>query len=193
MLTNNDTYNKALSDGLYAQIGENNDFLPTQYRLSQGNDDQSFWAFASLTAAETNFPEREGMPSWLALSQVVYEEQMGRWDNSSCDGGLRWQIFQFNKGFNYKNSISNGALFQIAARLAYYTKKQSYVDTAKKIFDWTVKIGFITKDYVVFDGAHVDTGCTNIENGQWTYNVGVYLAGCAYLYKHVSLISFLAY
>src|SRR5437773_12544718 len=76
---------------------------------NQGNDDQAFWAFAVMSAAENKYPDPPaGGPQWLALAQAVFNLQVSRWDVTNCNGGLRWQIFPFNNGYNYKNSISNG-------------------------------------------------------------------------------------
>ena len=70
-----------------------------------------------MIAAETNFENPPtDQPQWLALAQAVFNTQASRWDNTSCGGGLKWQIFTFNNGYNYKNSISNGCFFNLGAR-----------------------------------------------------------------------------
>ena len=53
-----------------------------------------FWGMAAMRAAETNFqnPPKD-QPQWLALAQAVWNTQMERWDDTTCGGGLRWQIF----------------------------------------------------------------------------------------------------
>jgi mannan endo-1,6-alpha-mannosidase len=108
-----------------------------------------------------------------------------RWDEDHCNGGLRWQIFSFNNGFNYKNSISNGCFFNIAARLARFTGNQTYAYWAEKVYDWEVSVGLITDKFQIFDGAGVDNGanCTKIDQLQWTYNAGIYLHGAAVMYN----------
>ena len=98
--------------------------MPENVTKEEGNDDQAFWAFAVMSAAELKFPDPgKDKPSWLALAQAVFNTQVPRWDTQSCAGGLRWQIFFSNPGWDYKNTISNGAFFQLAARLARYTGK----------------------------------------------------------------------
>jgi len=52
----------------------------------------------------------------------------------------------------YKNSISNGAFFQISARLARFTGNQTYVDWAEKIWDWVEEIGLMSSTYDIYDG-----------------------------------------
>lgn len=42
------------------------------------------------------------------------------------------------------------------------------------------------KDYNIFDGAHVETNCTDINRAQFSYNNGVFLLGAAYMYNYVS-------
>ena len=96
------------------QVGENDDYMPANQTHSEGNDDQCFWALAAMSAAELNFPNPPSdKPQWLALAQAVFNEQWSRWDTQNCGGGLRWQIFPFNSGYDYKNSISNGCLFHL--------------------------------------------------------------------------------
>jgi len=87
--------------------------------------DQSFWAIAAMAAAEYGLPDSkvEGEPSWLSLVQAVFNEQVERWDSKTCGGGLRWQTMVKN-GWDFKNTISNGCFFHIAARLARYTGDQ---------------------------------------------------------------------
>jgi len=49
---------------------------------------------AAMTAAETNFQNPPpDQPQWLALAQAVFNTQASRWDDTSCGGGLKWQIF----------------------------------------------------------------------------------------------------
>ena len=119
----------------------------------------------------------------------VFNEQAARWDTSTCDGGLRWQIFTFNDGYNYKNSIAAGAFFQLAARLARYTGNQTYADWATKSYEWTSTVGFISDDYRVFDGAFVKGNCSAISRLQWTYVAATFMYGSAVMTNYVSRLS----
>lgn len=146
---------------------------------------------AVLSAAEYNFPNPPvDQPQWLALAQAVFNTQAARWDTTDCNGGLRWQIFQWNNGFDYKNSISQACFFNIAARLALYTGNVTYADWAYKVWDWTVSIKFMqgsTEDaFYIYDGSHTETGCTEIIPYQWTYNVGAFLLGAAAMYNYTA-------
>jgi mannan endo-1,6-alpha-mannosidase len=139
---------------------------------------------AAMSAAENNFPDPPSdSPQWLALAQAVFNSQALRWDNETCGGGLRWQIFQYNNGYDYKNSISNGCFFNLGARLARYTGNQTYADWAEKVFAWEMSIGLIDKNYNIFDGSDTTINCTQVDHLQWTYNGGIYLHGVATMYN----------
>ncbi|KAL8990895.1 MAG: hypothetical protein Q9177_000549 [Variospora cf. flavescens] len=185
--TGDPTYNTVVTQGLMAQISEDKDFMPRNQTKTEGNDDQAFWAFAAMSAAELNFPDPPpDQPSWLALAQAVFNEQARRWDTTACGGGLRWQIFQWNKGYEYKNSISNGAFFQLAARLARYTGNKTYADWADKTWDWMETTPLITDQYNIYDGADMKNNCSQPDQIQWTYNVGTFLMGAANLYNYTN-------
>lgn len=184
--TGDTAYNKLTSEALLFQIGPNADYMPPNQTLTEGNDDQGFWGLAVMSAAEFRFEEPGGSPGWLALAQAVFNTQAARWDTQHCGGGLRWQIFQFNAGWDYKNSISQACFFQLAARLALYTGNTSYADWAVRTWDWMIASGLMQLDtYFVFDGVHIDN-CSDITIWQWTYNAGGFLLGAAAMYNLTS-------
>lgn len=184
--TGDDQYNAITTQAMEHQIGENNAYMPTNQTSTLGNDDQAFWGMAAMSAAENKFPDLpDGKPSWLSLAQGVFNTQKDRWDNQTCGGGLRWQIYPFNKGFNYKNTISNGCFFNIAARLYKYLGNQTYADWAERAFEWELSAGLMSKDYHFFDGTGDETNCTQINKIQWTYNAGVHMAGAAAMWNAV--------
>lgn len=179
--TEDPSYNAVVTQALMAQVGPNFNYMPPAYFTSLGNDDQAFWALAVLSAQEYGFPAPSGQNSsvWLELAKNVFDSQTPRWEMANCNGGLRWQIFESNKGYTYKNSISNGALFQIAARLARYTGNQTYVEWAHKTWDWMSGVGLISPSYQVFDGTDLTTNCSSLDHTQWTYNPAVLIYGTA--------------
>ncbi|KAI0602754.1 glycosyl hydrolase family 76-domain-containing protein [Biscogniauxia sp. FL1348] len=178
--TGDSTYNDITQQGLLHQVGPYNDYMPPNQTLTEGNDDQGFWGMSAMTAAEYNFQDPpEGQPQWLALAQAVFNTQAARWDMDHCNGGLRWQIFTWNNGFNYKNSISQACFFNIAARLALYTGNATYADWAVRTWDWMVNVNFIDHNYRVYDGAHIEDNCTAITPYEFSYNVGAFLLGAA--------------
>ncbi|VVT58114.1 uncharacterized protein SAPINGB_P006044 [Magnusiomyces paraingens] len=187
--TGNDTWNDVLKTSLLYQIGDDWNYMPSNQTTTEGNDDQGFWGITVMAAAEKNFsnPSSE-WPSWAYLAQAVFNTMAWRWDTTYCNGGLRWQIFTWNNGYNYKNTVSNGCLFHMAARLARYTSNETYVQWAEKVWDWVTDVGYINTSsstaWPVYDGGYISDNCTDVSNLEWTYNSGLFIAGAAYLYNH---------
>ncbi|AAS53901.2 AFR530Wp [Eremothecium gossypii ATCC 10895] len=186
-LCDNQEYESVLRESMIAQTGDKFDYIPANQSTTEGNDDQGVWALFIMGAVERNFkdPEKEGMPGWLTMVQTVFNKMEARWDAENCGGGLRWQIFQWNNGYTYKNTIANGCLFQLAARLGRYTGNQTYLDVASKVFQWLVDVKYIVLEDKarVFDGAHIHENCSDIKGIEWSYNHGIILAGAAYMYN----------
>lgn len=143
---------------------------------------------AVLSAAEYNFPNPPASsPQWLALAQNVFNSQAARWNTAQCGGGLRWQIFVWNNGYLYKNSISQACFFNMASRLALYTGNHTYAVWADRIWEWMVDVKFLHEDsYYIYDGAAVQTNCTEVVPYQWTYNAGAFLHGAAAMYNYTA-------
>ncbi|KAK8188432.1 glycosyl hydrolase family 76-domain-containing protein [Phyllosticta capitalensis] len=196
--TGDTTYNDITTQALLFQTGPDADYMPANQTKSEGNDDQVFWAFACLSAAELGFPNPPASsPQWLALAQAVFNTQVTRWDAGTCGGGLRWQIFTFNNGYDYKNTISNGGFFQLAARLARYTGNATYGEWAEKMWDWmadsplmmaangaaTTGAGGTPATLNIYDGTSTSGNCSEADHLQWTYNYGTLIAGSAYMYN----------
>ncbi|KAI0476017.1 glycoside hydrolase family 76 protein [Xylariaceae sp. FL0804] len=185
--TGDDTYNNITQEGLLFQVGPYNDYMPPNQTLTEGNDDQGFWGMAVMTAAEYNFQNPpEDQPQWLALAQAVFNTQAARWDMAHCDGGLRWQIFTWNNGYNYKNSISQACLFNIASRLAVYTGNTTYSDWAVKIWDWMTQVKLMDETYRIYDGAHIEDNCQSVTPYEFSYNVGAFLLGAAAMVQYTN-------
>jgi len=186
-LTNDTQFNDKVTQAMLFQVGPNNDYMPPNRTKDEGNDDQSFWGMAAMTAAENNYPNPpSGQPGWLALAQAVFNTQAPRWDANTCGGGLRWQIFTFNNGYNYKNTISNGCFFNMAARLGRYTGNQTYFDWADKMWNWMETIGVVTNDFHAYDGTDANINCTAINHIEWTYNTGALMYGAAMMWNATS-------
>ncbi|OQO13363.1 hypothetical protein B0A48_01591 [Cryoendolithus antarcticus] len=185
--TNDTSYNPTMTQALLAQVGPNNDYMPPAYFTSLGNDDQAFWAFAVLTALEYGYlSPLNSTTQWLDLAVAVWNTQVRRWDTTSCGGGLKWQVFQSNAGFNYKNTVSNGAFFQISARLARYTGNQTYVEWAGRSWDWMNATGLFDAQYNVFDGSDDLINCTRVDHTAWTYNPAILMYGSAMMYNYTN-------
>ncbi|KAJ6150861.1 mannan endo-1-6-alpha-mannosidase [Penicillium chermesinum] len=182
--TGDDTYNEDVSVGLQWQGGDHGDYMPSNYSSYLGNDDQMFWGLSALTAAEYGFPDRKEGFSWLSLAQGTFNTMKARWDNESCGGGMRWQLFVYQgSGYTLKNAISNGGFFQLAARLAMYTQKSEYADWARKTWEWCLTTPMINnKTWTINDSTQGSNNCADTDHMQWSYNYGVFLAGAAYMY-----------
>lgn len=157
-----------------------------------------FWGIAAITAAEMNLPQAPssyGTWDWLALAEGVFRDQTSGnnvgWDTTACGGGVRWQKFFYQGGGYYmKNSISNGGLFQLVARLYRYTGNSEYKDWAEKIWNWSVNSPLVNNQtWNVADSTQMQDDCTSQGNTQFSYNYGTYLMGCAYMYNSVSIHS----
>ncbi|KAF4546297.1 Mannan endo-alpha-mannosidase dcw1 [Lasiodiplodia theobromae] len=182
--TGDDQYNEWVQQGMIHQIGDNADYMPANQSKSLGNDDQGFWGMAAMSAAESKFPDPpEGQPGWLALAQAVYTTQYLRWDTSTCGGGLRWQIYSFNAGYTYKNTITQGCFFNVASRLARYTGNQTYAEQAEKAWNWIQNLGLVNAEYHFYDGSDSTINCTKFDRTQWTYNAGIFLHGAATMWN----------
>ncbi|GAB7363225.1 hypothetical protein MBLNU230_g3507t1 [Neophaeotheca triangularis] len=182
--TGDPSYNDVVMEAMMHQVGPEANFEPPNQTKSLGNDDQAFWAIAAMSAAEVKFPNPpDDQPQWLALAQAVFNRQAPRWDDTTCAGGLKWQIFAFNNGYNYKNSISNGCFFNLAARLGAYTGNDTYFEWAARAWDWSEAVGLVSNNYQVFDGTDDNKNCTDMNHIQWSYNSGVYLLGAATMWN----------
>ncbi|KAK4125945.1 glycoside hydrolase family 76 protein [Parathielavia appendiculata] len=181
--TNDRSYDKLISTALLAQVGPNFDYMLPSHFGQEGNDDQAFWGFAVMSAAERNFPHPdENVPSWLQLGSNIWNSLSSRWNTTACGGGLLWQIFASNpNGLDYKNTVSNGGLFQISARLARATGNNTYLEWAEKVWDWTEAVGLIDADGNVYDGAHASRDCKDTNPVTFSYSAAIYLYGAAVL------------
>ncbi|KAJ5786920.1 Mannan endo-1-6-alpha-mannosidase DCW1 [Penicillium pulvis] len=188
--TGDSTYNNITIQAMEHQAGDKGDFMPNNQTYTEGNDDQCFWALSAMMAAERNFTNpSSSYPGWLSMVQAVFNEQANRWDTASCNGGLRWQIYTWNAGYNYKNTIANGCFFDIAARLARYTGNETYAEWATKSWNWAKAVGLITSDYQVYDGTTDVSNCTSYDRTRWSYTAGIYLHGASVMYNYTSSLS----
>lgn len=183
----NDTYVSTIIEAMMYQKGDDSNFMPLNQTTTEGNDDQVFWGIAAIQAAERNFTNPgTGKPTWFDLATATFNTMKNRWDESSCGGGLRWQIFQWNNGYDYKNTVSNAGLFHLGARLLRYTGNDSYyLDWCDMTYDWMVDVGFIEESsWYVIDGATTTSNCTVKTPYLWSYNLALMVAGCAYMYNY---------
>ncbi|KAI2638468.1 family 76 glycoside hydrolase [Xylaria nigripes] len=180
------SYDDMIFTALQFQVGDDWDYMPSNWTASMGNDDQSFWAYAALLAAETGFRNPDSnQPQWLALAQAVFNEQTNmdrRVASGNCEWGLRWQAFSTNNGWDYVNTVANACYFNIGSRLAHYTGNKTYAELAEKSWDFIKGHNYISDLYDAYDGAHTPN-CTEINKAQFSYNAAMLLQGCAFMYN----------
>lgn len=192
----NHTLDSWVREALVFQSGSNWDFMTENQTSVEGNDDQAFWGIAAMNAAEKNFTSPGGKyPPWLYFAQGTFNTMANRWSTTDCQGGLRWQIYSWNAGYDYKNMVSNGCLFHLASRLARFTNNVTYVEWAERVWDWAMDIGFmhpinpsaadpVDVQIQVFDGAHTTKNCSDLTTAEWSYDQGLLISGTAYLYNY---------
>lgn len=99
--------------------------------------------------------------------------------STQYNGGLKWQIFPSNAGYDYK---SNGGFFQLAARLGRYTGNQIYVAWAERMWNWVTAIGLVSSTtFNVYDGTGDLQNCSSVDQLQWSYNNAIFIYGSAIL------------
>jgi mannan endo-1,6-alpha-mannosidase len=99
---------------------------------------------------------------------------------------LRWQVYPYLVGYDYKNSIANGCFFNLASRLARYTENDTYSQNAEKTWNWIQGTGLMTSDYKIYDGGHIEYNCTDVNRVEFSYNMAVWTLGAANMYNYVS-------
>jgi hypothetical protein len=105
-------------------------------------------------------------PRYLSLSTAVFADLVNRWDPTTCNGGLHWQILPSNpNGYSYKNSAANGGFFQLCARLYRYTSTSTYLFWAEKSWDWMSGVELLSTQgsaIHVYDGTQSDQSCSQV-------------------------------
>ncbi|KAK7921525.1 family 76 glycosyl hydrolase [Apiospora marii] len=175
--------------GLEWQLGEHGDFLPANWTVQAGNDDQGIWANAGLTAAMSGLPAPSvnGTSDWLSPARKVVDElTVRRIDNGTTEGALRWQIAPFNNGYNYINTASNAAYFALAAGLAHETKNDTLAEQAASTYEILTKLGLIDDKFNIYDGCQTTDDCKTVSRLQVSENPGLLLTGAAYMYNQTN-------
>lgn len=193
-LTGDSQYDATISEALQFQLGDYDAFMPPNQTKTLGNDDQSCWALSAMTAAEIGLPKPKDA-EWVDYARNVWQIQSERLGSGEdkCAGGLRWQIYTFNAGYNYMNAWSNGNFFLLSSRLAKFTGNATYSQYADKIFKWSQTVGLVDKDFSVYDGTDSVANCSEVSKLRWTATHGLYTEGAALMYNIVSLLNFPVY
>jgi mannan endo-1,6-alpha-mannosidase len=186
-LTGDAQYNKLVQSAIQSQAGEIHSFMPSSQRPMSGNSDQAIWGITAIDADEKGFTgSSDG--SYLDMAKAVFEQQVVRWDNYTCAGGLRSKINPDDVGFEYKDSFSTGTFFQLAARLALRTQNSTYTQWASKAYDWAVEADLVNEQgWTVMDGTNSSNNCSSVSQTQWSANAGTFLYGSAVMYNLVGI------
>jgi predicted alpha-1,6-mannanase (GH76 family) len=140
--------------------------------LNQYYDDQGWWALAWIDAYEWSHDSK-----YLDMAEQIFADMVKGWDDT-CGGGIWWR-----KDRRYKNAIANELFLWTAAGLAAAVKdperRTTYLDWAKREWQWFAASGMINAQGLINDG--LTANCQNNGRNTWTYNQGVILGGLATL------------
>jgi predicted alpha-1,6-mannanase (GH76 family) len=143
--------------------------------LNEYYDDEGWWALGWAGAYEVTHDAR-----YLEMSETIFADMSGGWDEAACAGGIWWK-----KPKQYKNAIANELFLSVAAKLASLTqdeqKRATYLDWAQREWKWFAASGMINSENLVNDG--LDATCHNNHRTTWTYNQGVIIGGLTMLSK----------
>lgn len=136
-------------------------------------DDESWMALALIRAYDLTGDRR-----YLDTAKTLYADIETGWDETCCGsqpGGIWW-----NKGHSQKATASNAGPVIAGARLARRTGDSSYLDFARKVYDYWLANMVDPITYRVTD--HIDTDGTRVF-WKFTYNEGLMIGASVELYR----------
>ena len=135
--------------------------------LNEFYDDEGWWALAWIRASDAT-----GNDQYLEAAIDIFND-MQTGTNTPCGGGIRWKK-EGEDGSGYVNAIANELYLATAASLARRVSKNStYLDIAKKQWNWFSDSGMINEKGLINDGLNGE--CKNNGLQTWSYNQGVIL------------------
>jgi hypothetical protein len=137
-----------------------------------------------------NAYENTGDESYLTGAKELVTYILSGWDHSiNSATGEEWGGIYWGPYYKSKHTCSNGPVISTLVRLSTITKDSTYLDWAKKVYDFSYKT-FRMDNGVYGDmiGTTVDDEDKTIAHGSldttaYTYNTGVMISGGAYLYN----------
>ena len=144
-------------------------------------DDDAWWALALVRAYD-----RTRVPEYLAMAETIFNVVQGAWDESTCSGGVWWNVTR-----REKNAIENELFITLSTRLYIRTGKKEYLDWARRTLDWFDGTGMQGPSGLINDGVDLST-CGSNHKTAWTYNQGVILGGLADLHTITGDYGYLA-
>lgn len=106
-------------------------------------------------------------------------------NDSPCRGGVFWYRDRGAKQANRARLLSTVSSLQYAllsARLYAVTGKETYLEAAKRTYDWVFDAKLVDNQGRVFDGTY-SPRCWQIEKKEHSYNSGLFLGVAGLLYK----------
>ena len=168
--TNSSTYRQMIDD-VYDGFAA---YYPTFY--NNFNDDQGWWALASIRAYEitgsTRYKDRA-----VSLFNTIYGES-----DSTLGGGIWWR----KSPHDQKNVATNGPAIITAVKLKNATGDSTYLTKAQSLYSW-MKSNLSDGAGHVYD--HVDS--TGVSKWDFTYNFGAFIGAAGALYGATSTSSYL--
>ncbi|KAJ4270273.1 hypothetical protein NW762_001949 [Fusarium torreyae] len=133
--------------------------------LNEFYDDEGWWALAWIRAHDATGDEQ-----YLEAAIDIFNDMQGG-AGTPCGGGIFWK-----KDGDYVNAIANELYLAAAASLARRVPNNgTYLDIAKKQWNWFSNSGLINEKGLINDGLTDD--CKNNGLQTWSYNQGVILGG----------------
>ncbi|KAF7562498.1 hypothetical protein G7046_g1631 [Stylonectria norvegica] len=133
--------------------------------LNEFYDDEGWWALAWIRSHDA-----AGDQDFLEAAVDIFND-MQTGTGTPCGGGIYW-----NKERAYVNAIANELYLSVAASLARRIPGNgTYLEIAKKQWEWFEKSGMINSKNLINDG--LDSNCRNNGLQTWSYNQGVILGG----------------
>lgn len=163
----------------YEGIKQQNFYDHSGYR-NNFYDDSEWIALTMVRLYEATKEER-----YLATAKDLMEWVKTGW-NDYAGGGIAWEKFDNEAS---KNACSNGPAALLAIRLYEVTGDASYMDWAKKIYDWEKETLFNPATGAVYDGINGKTG--EINTTTLSYNQGTFVGAAYHLFKATNDESYL--
>lgn len=163
----------------YEGIKQQNFYDHSGYR-NNFYDDSEWIALTMVRLYEATKEER-----YLATAKDLMEWVKTGW-NDYAGGGIAWEKFDNEAS---KNACSNGPAALLAIRLYEVTGDASYMDWAKKTYDWEKETLFNPATGAVYDGINGKTG--EINTMTLSYNQGTFVGAAYHLFKATNDESYL--
>ncbi|KAL0956602.1 hypothetical protein HGRIS_002739 [Hohenbuehelia grisea] len=138
--------------------------------LGGSNDDAQWHILALWKIADYKGARGLDNSAYIRSAGKIYDIIAGQWD-TQCGGGVWWST-----AHTYKNAITNQLFLLTSASGFIRFRNQTYLDNAKKEWDWLRNSGMRNSQGLFNDGLDFNT-CQNNGQTAWTYNQAVVASG----------------